>query len=147
MKKRLSRGMTLFELLIVSAIFVVTLVPLLLTYRSYRTTQALAASAEAVANHTREAHIFSREARDRREWGIRSINASLYTLFSSGLEGTRDEERHALESGVEFADSFEILFTIGTGEALDDSVIELVNINGKETLVKISKFGVVEVSQ
>lgn len=139
------RGLTLVELLVVVAIFAVTVIPLLLTYRSYRTTQALLASAEAVANQARSAHVFAREARAQREWGIRSTGASSYAIFSTGAGGMRDEQGYSLESGVSFVDSFEIVFGIGTGETTEQSVIELANVNGRVSRVTVSKTGVVEV--
>lgn len=140
------RGMTLIELLVVVVIFGVTVIPLLLTYRSYRTTQALFSSTEAVANQVRSAHVFARESRSQREWGIKSTGANSYVIFSLGSTGSRDEQRYSLESGVSFVNSFDIVFEIGTGETDAQYVLEIVSINGRVSRVTVGETGVVEVS-
>jgi len=119
--------------------------PLLLTYRSHRTSQALLSSAETVANHTRSAHVFAREARTQRGWGVRSTGQTSYSIFSLSTAGTRDEQKYVLDSGVAFEDDFEILFEIGTGDTARDATIVLVNANGRKSVVNVGRSGVVEV--
>lgn len=140
------RGMTLIELLIVIAMIGAITFPLLLTYRTYRTSQALSASVEAVANHTRSVHIFSREAQKQREWGIKNIDDRVYALYSSGASGQIEEQKYILDSGVAFEEDFDILFRIGTGTADHDTTIKIVNINGKKAWINVSKNGVVEIN-
>lgn len=139
------KGLTLIELLLVIAIISVLVIPLLLTYQGYRTSQALLASAEAVANHARSAHVFAREARNSREWGIKSINNYQYSIYSLGASGERLEYNYFLENRVFFVNDFNVLFKIGTGETDSNFDVELVNTNGSKAQVKISKFGLVEV--
>lgn len=141
---RHKKGFTLVELLVVVAIIGVMTIPLLLTYRSYRTSQALVASVQGVVNHARSAHIFSREARDQREWGVRSAGPTGYAIFSSGTVGKVDEQSYFLEPGVVFSQDFEILFKIGTGETDKDYNIELVNANGRVAQITIGQAGIVE---
>ena len=140
------KGLTLIELIIVVAIIGIISVPLLLTYRSYRTNQALSASLEQVANHTRSVHIFAREARSQREWGIKNIDERVYAFYSSGATGVQEEQRYSLEHGVSFAQDFDILFEIGTGNTSSDYSISIVNTNGQQGLVDVSTVGIVEVA-
>lgn len=144
-RRSVTYGVTLIELLIVIAIIGVLSFPLLLTYRNYRTNQALLASADELANHTRTVHVFAREAQKQREWGIRSKDERAYVLYSTGASGFLEEQNYILESGVTFMEDFDVLFQIGTGTTVEDQNIELINTNGRKMLVYISKNGVVEV--
>lgn len=138
------RGLTLVELLVVVVIVGTLVVPLLLTYRSYRTSQALNSSVEALANRVRAAHIFAREARNQREWGIKSLDERAYVLYSSGASGETVEQRYLLEHRISFARDFNILFSIGTGETDRDYTLEVVSDNGNTARVSVSRLGVVE---
>jgi prepilin-type N-terminal cleavage/methylation domain-containing protein len=142
---RFTKGITLIELLVVVAIIGLIAIPLLLTYRSYRTNQALIASAETVSNHTRSAHVFAREAKNQREWGVKSTSAASYAIYSSGPTGEAIEQRYSLDLGVSFEREFEILFSIGEGTAERDYTIELVNTNNRRAILGVSRAGVVEV--
>lgn len=144
--KRARKGMTLIEILIVVAIIGMITFPLLLTYRSYRTTQALSASAESVANHTTSVHIFAREAQKQREWGIKNKGDSTYVIYSTGASGIIEEQNYILDAGVSFEEDFDILFEIGTGKTENESVIKIVNINGHGIWVTVSENGVVEIN-
>jgi prepilin-type N-terminal cleavage/methylation domain-containing protein len=139
------KGFTLIELLIVIAIIGIITFPLLLTYRSYRTSQALNSSVEQVANNVRAVHVFAREARNQREWGIKNLNDSMYALYSSGATGDVDEQQYSLASGVLFPEDFNVLFEIGSGDTDRDYSIPIENVNGKRINVDVSTEGVVEV--
>lgn len=140
-------GVTLIELLIVVAIIGLVFFPLLLTYRGYRTNQALLASAEEVANHARSVHIFSRESYKLREWGIKNSDSSNYSLYSSGASGELIENNYRLENNIYFEENFDVLFQIGSGEASLESAIKLIADNGQKMQVNINKSGVVEVQK
>lgn len=138
-------GFSLIELLVVVAIFGLVFFPLIISYGSHRTNQALFANAEQVANHTRTVHIFAREARKEREWGVKSKSDSAYVLYSSGSSGIVEEQNYALDSGITFESGFDVLFEIGTGEAKSKDTIKLLGSNGKRTWVEVSDSGLVEV--
>ncbi len=142
---RVKNGVTFIELLVVVVIIGAIAIPLLITYRTYRTSQALATSSEAVANNIRSAHIFAREARSQREWGVKNLDPQMYALYSTGASGEVIEQRYSLASGVQFEKDFNILFTIGTGEADTNYEINLINTTGTETRISISEIGAVEV--
>lgn len=144
-RRAVTYGVTLIELLVVVAIIGVISFPLLLTYKNYRTNQALLASAEEFANRTRTVHVFAREAQKQREWGIKYKSENSYVLYSTGASGILEEQNYILESGVSFLQQFDVLFEIGTGATTADQSIELLNANGRKMLVYISKNGVVEV--
>jgi len=139
------RGMTLVELLVVVVLIGFTVIPFFLTYNSYRSNQALVNSAEQLANNMRAVHIFSREAREQKEWGIKNTNSAIYSIFSSGASGVSIIQQYPLEVGVSFARDFEILFQIGTGETETSQEIELINRRGSKVTVTISQTGVVGV--
>lgn len=137
-------GMTLVELLVVVVLIGVTVIPLLLSYNSYRTSQALASSAQAVANNVRSAHIFAREAREQKEWGVKSTSGFSYAIFSSGTS-VNIIQQYPLEVGISFARDFETLFEIGTGNLNSPQEIELINRKGNKIIITVSQTGVVEV--
>lgn len=136
---------TLVELLIVVAIIGIITFPLLITYRNHRTNQALIASAEAVANHTRSVHIFAREAQKQREWGIKNKSESAYTLYSTGASGIFEEQNYVLDNGIMFEENFDILFEIGTGDAKNPTEIKLITESGRKTWISVTENGLVEV--
>ena len=140
-------GFSLMELLIVIAIISFIFIPLLLSYNSYRTTQALISSTDQVLNQIKSVHIFAREARSQKEWGIKNTSDLTYVLYSSGASGTEVVQNYALESGVKFSEDFNILFGIGTGETVGDTKVYLEAKNGKKSEIGVSRSGVVEVKK
>jgi prepilin-type N-terminal cleavage/methylation domain-containing protein len=139
------RGLSLIELLIVVAIIGLVVLPLLVTYASHRTTQALYSSSDQVANHTRSVRIFSREAREQKEWGIKNVSENSYALYSTGASGLQIVQNYSLERGVSFTDDFDIRFEIGTGETEQEHIIGLQSSNDQSSSIFVSTTGVVEV--
>ncbi len=139
-----ARGVTLIELILVVTLVGVVFIPLLLTYGSYRTARALQASSEAVANHATSAHIFARDAKSQKEWGIKSTNDRTYAIYSSGASGEKIENSYSLEQGVTFSEDFTILFHIGRGTTSEDSEISLTANNGVIRKIMVSASGIVE---
>lgn len=139
-----ARGITFIEIILVVTLVGVVFVPLLLTYGSYRNTRALYVSAEAVANQTTSAHIFARDAKDQKDWGIKSTSEQSYSIYSSGASGTKLENNYSLEPGVSFVKDFDILFAIGKGTTSADSEIILKSSKGLERRILVTKSGVVE---
>ena len=71
-QKRVCFGFTLLEILIAFSVLVFLSIPLIVKYNSIRRVRALSVSAEEVANVARMAHVFSRDARNSRAWGIKT---------------------------------------------------------------------------
>jgi len=144
---RVKNGFSLVEVLVVVTIIGFFVVPLLITYQASRSTRALQASAEEVVNNVKSAHIFARESRDRRNWGVTSLSGDKYAIFSKGTGDKTIEKSFFLESGVRFASGFEVLFEIGTGETDSQKTVELENDRGLKSRIEILETGVVEVAR
>ena len=139
------KGFTLIEVILVVAMISVIVIPLLISYRTTRTNQALLSSTEEFANHVRSAHIFARDANGRKSWGVRSIDTKLYEIYSA-IGGTSSaENRYSLEPAVQFTNSFDVLFHIGTGETDVELQVLFSADNGSKAKVEVLKTGVVEV--
>jgi type II secretory pathway pseudopilin PulG len=139
------RALTLVELLIVIAIIIVLLLPLLITYRTSRASQALRASTEQLADDIRTAHIYARESKDKKAWGIKKLGSDSYALVSGTDTTSVISQNFHLEPGITFTNDFIIWFGSGTGETLLDSSVMLQNLNGKKMEVVVIKSGAVEV--
>ena len=139
------KGLTLIELLLVITIVGVLFIPLLITYRTARTTRALDTSAEEIKNHATSAHIFAREAREKLNWGLVSSSDSTYAIVKEDALGRQTFQNYTLPSGVKFVSNFEVIFKIGSGETDGEKIISLINSNGLERKIQILSTGIVEV--
>ncbi|QQS39038.1 prepilin-type N-terminal cleavage/methylation domain-containing protein [Candidatus Woesebacteria bacterium] len=139
-------GFTLIEMLIAVSIIGVLIVPLVTTYRDSRNNQALNASAEALADHIRNAHVFAREANQKSNWGIINDTYVKYNVVSGNADSYTKESAFSLDPGITFDHNFTIWFEKGTGETINAASITLVNSKKKKITLEIFKTGVVEVS-
>ncbi len=142
--KRLS-AQSLIELLLVITILAMVGFALFFSYSRSQSTQALKASLEGLSDDLRLAHVFSREGRDRAQWGIVSnTDKRGYELKykSSLVQGTLSKK--SLENTVEFAQDFQIWFEPGTGYYSSPTTILLKNKYGKLMHLTVSSTGVVE---
>jgi prepilin-type N-terminal cleavage/methylation domain-containing protein len=140
-------GLTFIELLIVIAIIgIICTFPILMSWRTTRSNQALVTSAENFANQVKTAHIYAREVKDSKAWGVESDTENSFNLISSTLAGWTTVSTFQLESQVKFDQTFSILFNRGTGEIASDASVELKNIIGKKVRIDVAKTGLVEVS-
>ncbi len=140
-------GFTLLELLIVLVLLGVTVVPLYFSYTRQQAKQGLKASAQGFSDIVRRAHIFAREAKDKKSWGIKRNSGTSYSLISQGKDspGWNDEQLFLVEPLVFFKDSFNIVFNVGTGETDSDAVVTLEDKYGDQLIVNIYESGLVEV--
>lgn len=138
-------GITLVEILIVMAILGLLSFPLLITYQTSRAKQALRISTEVFADNLRTAHIFSREAKDEKSWGIKRDDRASYALVSKQTGDWQAEKVYKLENQVEFVGDFFVWFEIGTGETTSDLSLKLKNSKGHKLKVDILKKGTIEV--
>jgi len=143
MKK--SRGFSLIEILIVVALLSLFVFPLYFSYIRSQANQALVASAESVADVVRSAHVFAREARDAKKWGVRSEGERGYALVSGTGENYQVAKMYSLEPMVDFEKGFFVVFEIGVGGTENGYQINLVNRYKRRMVVEILSSGVVEV--
>lgn len=139
------KGFTLVEILVVTTIIAVVAIPFLITYRNSRANQALRVSAEQFADQARSVHVFAREAKDKKSWGLMRMSDTSYAILSGSDMSSDIVTTRSLESQITFLDEFTVWFTVGTGETSDNSSIRLSNPNGIVSRVEINKNGVVEV--
>lgn len=137
-------GFTLIELLLVVAIIGLFSVPFIYSYRTTVVNQALSSSTEQLVGNIRSARIFSREAVEQKQWGVRSVGKNSYAVFSTGDSEYENRQMHFLENGIEFTEEFEIVFEIGSGAADDSQIFLLSNLNGTTARVDVLETGIVE---
>jgi prepilin-type N-terminal cleavage/methylation domain-containing protein len=142
-------GFTLIELLVVIALIGIITVPLLLNYQGAKANQSLLASSEQLADALRQAHIFSREAKDNKTWGVLYLDDTTYQLVTytdPADPPTTIEKTWHLDSGIRFnTPDFDIKFIKGSGELASQTNIELTNSNNVTKKVVILTTGVVSV--
>lgn len=144
MKK--SPAFSLIELLVVVTIIGTVLFVLYLSYTRSQANQGLRSSAEQLVDTLRRAHVFAREARTEKSWGVVWDSKNSYSLVA----GTPDkidsrEGPKQLEAFVEFPQEFNIWFDIGTGETNEAKVIVLENEYKKQMRIRIYKSGLIEI--
>ena len=145
--KKSAPGFTLIELLIVLALLGLTVIPLYFSYTRQQAKQGLNASAQELSDVIRSAHVFSREAKDKKIWGVRSDTDSAYYLVSkNGSNGSwSNEQRHTLEPLVTFGNSFDFSFDINTGDIQAEQKLSLVDKYNDQLFVYVFASGLVEV--
>jgi Tfp pilus assembly protein PilE len=142
----ISFGVTLIEILLVVAIICIITFPILVSYNTTRSNQALATSAENFADQVKTAHIYAREVKDSKAWGIVINSENSFNLVSSATARWTTISTFQLDPQIKFDQTPSILFDRGTGETLSDQYVELENINGRKIRVDVVKTGLVEVS-
>ncbi|HCS78897.1 TPA: hypothetical protein DIV55_04085 [Patescibacteria group bacterium] len=140
-----SPAFTLVELVIVIALIGIFALAIGTALVTARDNQALVTSAETLADHLREAHIFARNARDGTAWGIRNLTSTSYALVSGTDASWHTEKVYMLDRQVTFTSNFAVWFTIGTGTSLVAHTIELINTHGRTMHVEVLESGVVDV--
>ena len=144
---RRSPAFTLVEILVV-----ITIIGLLTTVAFFslitsRANQALSASAEQAAEIFRRAHIFSREAKDHKTWGVKSDSQGEYMLitYTSTPTAVQEEKKYQLERGISFIGNFNIWFARGTGEPDMAYTVELINHNQVRAGIVVTTIGAIDV--
>jgi|SRR3989344_1419782 len=140
-----SPAFSLIELVIVIAligIFALFIGPPL---GAARDQQALASSAEGLADRLREAHIFARNARDETDWGIRSLSSTSYALVSGTETSWHVEKTYDIDRRIAFTSDFVVWFSIGAGTSPVAETIELTNPRGRTIQIQVFESGVIDV--
>lgn len=140
-------GYTFIEVLLAGAILAIVSLGSFFYLNKSGSNQALSASAENVATITQQAHIFSREIKDFKTWGVASSgNLQLNLVYY--IDSPADvsiEKSYKLEKGVTFGAPFTVYFEKGTGNPQSPATIILTNNNNQKLNVEILTSGVIEV--
>lgn len=144
---KLNSALTLFEVLIVIALIGVISLPLYISYTRSQSNQSLRSSSEQLLNTLKSAHISAREAKDKRAWGVKNIDERSYALVSGKQASPRIERITSLESLVTFPEDFEVWFEIGTGNAVEEKTVRLLNSNNLTKDISVSKTGIIDIVQ
>lgn len=136
---------TILEVLVVVALVGVLLVPGFIAITTSKQNQELSISSEAVSDALRQAHSFSREAKDESTWSIQGFDTvpSTYILIKENSAGSKTEYvTYKLPSSVTFQDAFTVTFIKGTGETTD-TTIKLINKNNQTMTIHVNQLGVI----
>ena len=125
-------------------IIALSFIPVVMTYNTSRANRALDASIHELANHTRSAHIFAREARETEGWGIKSLSSTRYAILMGEPSDFSIAQQYFLEDGITLTGDFEVWFGIGTGETDTKTSIRMLNNRGIQGGIDILITGVVE---
>lgn len=139
-------GFTLLEILIVVAILGIASTVGLWNFVKSSNNQQLVSDSEQLTNIFKEAHIYSREFRSEKTWGVRSINTNSYALISyrSG-ESEFIEREYFLQYTTRFATPFSVVFERGSGALPAPIEILLQNSLGIQKKIYITQTGVVDI--
>ena len=138
-------ALTLFELLIVIALIALISLPLYFSYTRSQANQSLRSSTEQLKHTLESAHVSAREARDKKEWGVKNLDTKSFALISGKTDNYKIEKLTTLEPLAEIDGDFEIWFDIGTGETQQEIIIKLKNRYDKSSTLTIYKTGVVDI--
>lgn len=134
------------ELILVMALVALVLIPTTLGVTNYRQKQALYASSDILSSVLMRAHIYSREAKGQKLWGVRQKDSASYELISGFPGSVMVEAEFGLTSPTLFSgDSFEVWFFVDTGEADFGETIRLITPKGKVVQVVVNKSGSVDI--
>lgn len=139
-------ALTLVELILVLGMLVLVGVPAILSVSVYRQKQALNASADNVVSVLSRAHIYSREAKEQKLWGVRYKDTRSYEMISGSPQRIETESEYGLSSPTTFEGGyFDVWFLADTGETITPRNVVLTNPRGDRVTISVSKSGVIEV--
>lgn len=142
--KRLPAGLTFLEVLIVVALIGVISIPLYLSYTRAQANQGLTATSEIFATVAGRAHLFSREAKDQKQWGVKRQDEHSFALINGKPDSWALVSTNKAEPFVSIPDDFLIWFDIGTGQTDTNHTVVFQTEFGRKVEVTISKSAVIE---
>lgn len=143
MKKSFS-AFTLIEVIIVVAVFMLISIPLLFNYFNVSNSQGLKTSVGETTNLIKSAHIYSREAKDQKAWGVITRDEDTLALVSGNPASYEVEQELTLPRGIKTKEVVVVWFALGTGELQNNITVELVNQRDMVGQLLIHKTGVVD---
>lgn len=111
-----------------------------------RNRQSLAASADEIKSVTDRAHIYAREGKEEKSWGIKKKDDDEYYLINGKKSSYAIIREYRLQQPTVFKEgNFEIWFDIGTGETNAEKSIILKSPKGDNAEIHVSKSGLTEI--
>lgn len=157
-----SPAFTFVEMLIVIALIGIVSLVGFSNYSRSKNNQQLKAAAEILADNLRRVHVYSREMRDERVWGIASNSVNAYDIISAVPKSTvqagvttpippdtyQTQETVTIDPPVVFNPPFgQIWFIQGSGAAYQQWDINLDNSHNLIARVTVLPTGTIEVHQ
>ena len=139
-------ALTLIEIMVVLGIVAILAGVAWSGVQGLRMNQAMQTSAEEVKGAVTLAHIYAREARDERSWGVVRMADDSLTLVSSEGDEVTVVTNYQLQTPAKFGESWDaIWFGQGTGNTTVNREIQIVVPGGRTRIVRVSRTGVVEI--
>ena len=141
-------ALTLIELLVVIGIIAVVAIPSVIVFNNVRINQSLVTSAESLATVIERAHLFARDGKDEKAWGVRKDGNNNYILISGNPVIWSMESEYRLEPGIKFNGPASVWFVLGSGEITGNFSIKLETLSGNKVMkVEVNQAGVVTVKK
>ncbi|GEM_PF-1635950 len=145
--KNAARGFTLVEMIIVVTLVTIVVIPLLFSARQSTQLQNLRTSASVLSDDLQTSRVFSRDAREKKGWGIVSTDRKSYIIATGNDANFASIMTRQLERGVTFDEDVSVWFELGTGTPLSEETITLKNEQGQSYEIHINSVGVIETKQ
>jgi type II secretory pathway pseudopilin PulG len=144
---KLRPALTLVELVLVISLIAILTAGALVSFTGSRRQYALKFSSENLVNELRRAHIFSRENRDDKSWGIRILDSKNYILINRDVAGETIKYTFRLPESVTFETSgIDIWFDQVTGNTASDINFGILSDGGMTKIINISQYGIITVN-
>lgn len=143
---KVSPAYTLIEILLVIALVGILTIGGITAFITARNNQDLVHTSDHLVDTLRRAHIFSRDGRDEKEWGVQSTAESQYGIVFRDNASSAPEisASYTIPRSVKIESSpFDLWFGKGTGELEFPATISLTNTNNQKTIIHIEKTGVI----
>lgn len=95
-------ALTLIELMLVIGLIALLSGGFFMAITTIRNRQALATSVEVFSNAVEQARINSQDEKNGRTWGVKTLDASSFAIFSKSAAGEKRETNFALDDPVRF---------------------------------------------
>jgi len=137
-------ALTLVELVLTISIIAILAAGVMPAYATARQRYALKLSGDKLVSELVRAHIYSREEKDEKSWGIRIIDENNYALVNRGSTGENVIFSYILQDRVIFTTpALEIWFDQGTGNTARNENIGLISASGNTRIINVTQNGVV----
>jgi type II secretory pathway pseudopilin PulG len=143
---KLRPALTLVELVLTMSLIAILAAGTMYAYAGAKQRYALKLSSDGLANELVRAHIFSREDKGEKSWGIKVTDDHNYAAVSRDETGVNINFEYSLAEPVVFAPGVtEIWFDRGTGNTANNMSIGLVSPRGGTKTINITPSGVITV--
>jgi prepilin-type N-terminal cleavage/methylation domain-containing protein len=143
---KVSPAFTLIELLVVIALLGFITISGASVITSAKANQEIRVSSDKLTDTLRRAHIFSRDGKDEKQWGVHSDGGKSYQLLSRVATDAAPlvVSDIPLPSSVTISSPFTVWFFQGTGETGTKTVIHLNTASSLNMTISVEKTGVID---